>query len=365
MARIGTLLVMLALLSTAPPVHAATCDRENFAAVAEQMTADLRALNGRRQGELRERLADLAKRRGWPEGEAEERLVALLANGELKALDARAGQLLVRIDELGDRGAESGSCRDLDELKRAARELVETTSVKLDRIASRLDELLDRPPRVATRPRVSPAPLSPATPPTPRSPARVTVPSPAWQTTVEAPAEVTAALRQLPPAIAAPDATFSAEEVQAAGRGLFGTLSAELASVIQFAFRSYGRPNGYILGQEGGAAFLAGLRYGNGTLVTKTKGQRRVYWQGPSVGFDFGVAGSRTMILVYNLDRPEQLEKRFAGADGAAFLVGGVGITFLKRGRVVLAPIRTGLGVRLGASVGYMSFSPKPTLNPL
>ena len=174
-----------------------------------------------------------------------------------------------------------------------------------------------------------------------------------------------AALEQLPPIAAPFDATFSAEEVQSAGHGLFGTLSAELAAVIQFAFKSYGRPNGYILGQEGGAAFFAGLRYGNGTLITKTMGTQRIYWQGPSVGFDFGVTGSRTLILVYNLGNPQELVRRFAGIDGGAYLLGGVGLTFLKRDRVVLAPIRTGLGVRVGASVGYMSFSNLPTLNPL
>ena len=368
------------------PAGAETCGADNFTAVVEQMSAELRELNTARQSELRERLGDLARQRGWPEGEIDERASALMASGELKALDSRAGQLLVRIDELGEAGTASGSCRDLDEMKRAARALVETTRSKLDRVSARLDELLTpeppppRAPKVAAQPKQVPAPprtaaAAPPVPPVqqaptlwaPAAPPNAAPPSaaPGWQTTTAPPAEVTAALRQLPPVVSPIDATFSAEEVQAAGRGLFGTLSAELASVIQFAFQSYGRPNGYILGQEGGAAFLAGLRYGNGMLVTKSSGSQRIYWQGPSVGFDFGVAGSRTMILVYNLDAPEQLEKRFAGADGAAFLVGGAGITFLKRGRIVLAPIRTGLGVRLGASVGYMRFSPTPTLNPL
>jgi hypothetical protein len=109
---------------------------------------------------------------------------------------------------------------------------------------------------------------------------------------------------------------------------------------------------------------LAGLRYGEGRLVTKAIGERKVYWQGPSLGYDFGLEGSRVMFLVYNLRAPEEMFARFAGLDGSAYLVGGVGITFLKRGPMVLAPIRTGLGLRLGANVGYLKFTPEPRLNP-
>jgi hypothetical protein len=157
---------------------------------------------------------------------------------------------------------------------------------------------------------------------------------------------------------------YSVEDIRAAGRGFFGSASAGLASVIEYAFERYGRPNGYVLGTEGGGALLAGLRYGEGKLVTKLIGERKVYWQGPSVGYDFGVAGSRVMFLVYNLHSPEDMFARFAGIDGSAYLVGGVGITFLKRGPLVLAPIRTGLGLRLGANVGYLKFTPQMSFNP-
>lgn len=157
---------------------------------------------------------------------------------------------------------------------------------------------------------------------------------------------------------------YSPEEINAAGRGVFGSISAGLASVIDFAFQKYGRPTGYILGDEGGGAFFAGLRYGQGRLVTKQQGERRVYWQGPSAGFDFGLAGSQVMFLVYNVDDQDQLYQRFTGVDGSAYLVGGVGITFMKRGKVILAPIRTGLGLRVGANLGYLKFTSSPSLNP-
>lgn len=158
--------------------------------------------------------------------------------------------------------------------------------------------------------------------------------------------------------------TFTSDEIRAAGRGLFGTISAEIAGLIDYAVSAYGSPNGYILGTEGGGALIAGLRYGKGTLVTKVLGSRDVHWQGPSVGYDFGLSGSRVMFLVYNLREPDDIYRRYTGVDGAAFVIGGAGITFLKKGPVVLAPIRTGLGLRLGASIGYLRFTPTARLNP-
>ena len=118
---------------------------------------------------------------------------------------------------------------------------------------------------------------------------------------------------------------FSVDDIRAAGSGLFGTVSAELAAVIEYMFKSYGRPTGYILGTEGGAALVAGLRYGEGMLVTKLDGERKIYWQGPSVGYDLGLTGSRTMILIYNINNPDEILQRFGGVDGSAYLVGGAG----------------------------------------
>jgi len=169
-----------------------------------------------------------------------------------------------------------------------------------------------------------------------------------------------AALAMPPPS----EEGYTIDEIREATRGFFGTVSTELASVIEHAFRKTGRPSAYILGQEGGGAFLAGLRYGNGTLYPRSGAARPVYWTGPSVGYDFGAAGSRTLFLIYGLSEPNALFRRFAGIDGQAYLVGGVGITYLRGGNVVLAPIRSGLGLRLGASIGYLRFTDGPSWNP-
>src|SRR6201991_1053824 len=163
-----------------------------------------------------------------------------------------------------------------------------------------------------------------------------------------------------PRAQPSPD-TFGPDELLGAGHKFFGNVSRGLASVIERAVSQWGLPNGYVLGEEGSGAFVAGLRYGEGTLFTKNAGDLRVFWQGPSIGFDVGGEGARTMMLVYNLPATEAIYERFAGIDGSAYFIGGFGMTALTANRVVLVPIRSGVGVRLGANVGYLKFTPQPT----
>ena len=158
--------------------------------------------------------------------------------------------------------------------------------------------------------------------------------------------------------------TFGPEDISRAGHRAFGRVTTDLASVVEYAFQHNGRPNGYILGEEGGGAIIAGVRYGEGTLYTKNAGTRKVYWQGPSIGYDFGGEGSKTMMLVYNMHSPEDIYYDYAGVSGQAYIVGGVGITFLKSGPVTMAPIRSGVGLRIGANVGYLKFTRAPTWNP-
>jgi hypothetical protein len=159
--------------------------------------------------------------------------------------------------------------------------------------------------------------------------------------------------------------TYNQNEIVAAGHGFFGAVSKGLASAVEYAFKSEGRPNGYILGEDAGGAFVVGLRYGEGTLFTKDAGDHKVYWQGPSLGYDAGAEGSKTMVLVYNLRDPGEIYNRFGGAEGSAYLVGGVSVQFQKYGDVTLGVIRSGVGLRLGANVGYLKYTRTPTWNPL
>jgi hypothetical protein len=157
---------------------------------------------------------------------------------------------------------------------------------------------------------------------------------------------------------------FSPDDVVRSGHKFFGTLSRGLAQVVEEATRRWGRPNGYILGQEASGAFIGGLRYGEGTMYTRNAGDLRVFWQGPSLGFDAGADGDRTMMLVYGLPAAGAIYQRFGGVDGSAYLVGGFGMTALTTDNVVLVPIRTGVGARLGLNLGYLKFTPQSTWNP-
>jgi hypothetical protein len=158
--------------------------------------------------------------------------------------------------------------------------------------------------------------------------------------------------------------SYSSNELIDAGHRFFGGVSRGLATVIERAVSQWGQPNGYILGQEGGGAIIGGLRYGEGVLYTKNAGDLKVFWQGPSIGWDVGGDGDRTMMLVYNLPATQAVYQRFAGVDGSAYFVGGFGMTVLTANNVVLVPIRSGVGARLGVNVGYLKFTPQATWNP-
>jgi len=169
-----------------------------------------------------------------------------------------------------------------------------------------------------------------------------------------------------PPGSPAPEGAdqYSSNEVIDAGQRFFGTISRGLAEIVEKAGSQWGLPNGYILGQEVGGAWVAGLRYGEGILYTKNAGDHRVYWQGPSLGFDFGGDGARTMMLVYSLPATEAIYQRFIGINGSAYFVGGLGMTALTLNNIVVVPIRSGIGLRLGVNIGYLKFTPIATWNP-
>lgn len=157
---------------------------------------------------------------------------------------------------------------------------------------------------------------------------------------------------------------FAPEQLVDSGHRFFGTISRGLALVVEEATRRWGQPNAYVLGQEASGAFVAGARFGEGTMYTRNAGDQRIFWQGPSLGFDAGADGARTMMLVYNLPAVGAIYRRFGGVDGSAYLVGGFGFTALTADEVVIVPIRSGVGARLGVNLGYLKFTPKSTWNP-
>lgn len=173
----------------------------------------------------------------------------------------------------------------------------------------------------------------------------------------------TTAATSAPVAIPAVD-TYQEDDLIGAAEGVFGKGAQGLGKLIEDILKKQGRPNGYIVGREGGGAFIVGLRYGSGTLNHRVEGEKPVYWTGPSIGPDAGANAGSTFILVYNLYDTEDIYKRFPAAEGVAYIGGGFNASYLRRGDVVLIPIRVGAGLRLGANVGYMRFSKKQRWSP-
>ena len=158
--------------------------------------------------------------------------------------------------------------------------------------------------------------------------------------------------------------TYDQDSVLKDAADFFGKSAEGLATVIEKAFKDHGRPNAYIKGEEASGALTVGLRYGDGTLVRKNGENLRVYWAGPSIGFDYGGNASKVFVLVYHLDDSELLFRRFPAADGSFYFVGGAGINYQQRDEVILAPIRLGVGLRAGASIGYIHYTKTKTYNP-
>lgn len=160
-----------------------------------------------------------------------------------------------------------------------------------------------------------------------------------------------------PATTVAPSDTYGEDDLIGAAEGLFGKGAEGLARLIQDLLAEQGEPNAYIVGREGGGAFVLGVRYGSGTLFHAIEGNQPIYWTGPSIGFDAGANAGNTFVLIYNLNDTEQLYERFPSGEGTAYLVGGFTASYLRKGNTVLIPIRVGAGLRLGVNAGYMKFS--------
>jgi hypothetical protein len=160
--------------------------------------------------------------------------------------------------------------------------------------------------------------------------------------------------------------TYTQNEIVNRAANFFGSTTEGLARAVERVFSEKGSPNAYITGVEGGGALVVGLRYGDGDLFMKANGDRpvKVYWQGPSIGFDVGGNASKVFVLVYNLPNTEAIYQRFPGVEGSAYVVAGVGVNYQQNGRIILAPMRTGVGVRLGANVGYLHYSKERNILP-
>ncbi|MBY0559110.1 DUF1134 domain-containing protein [Hyphomicrobium sp.] len=399
MRLLPALLALAASLAVAGQAAAAEpCTTKDFATAIDQSGASLRTLTLEAQPKLQERMQRYRAALNLSDTDYENVALDAIQDATLDELDQKSSALLLRVDSLGrvPEGVQP-DCAKLQELHAAADELNTVIKSKSDYMLKRLDEKIAEAHRNAppAKPVASAAPAAPSKPVqnAPQSPAPTApkakkspppevaakaapAPSEGWTASTkhdDARSPPVVAMTQpneelpFPPPAPLPPAEggYTIDEIRDATRGFFGTVSTSLASVIEHAFKQYGRPTAYVLGIEGGGAFLAGLRFGQGNLFMRSQpGVKKVYWHGPSLGTDFGASGSRTLFLIYNMDDPAALYRNFTGIDGSAYFVGGVGLTVLKGGPVIMAPIRSGVGMRLGANVGYLGFTEKPTWNP-
>ena len=380
------IILSLIALALAGPDRAAalSCAKEDFARTVDQAGIELRKLNAENTPRVQSNMRQLKEARGWPDSGYEDKAYQALQDERTLNLDAQANELLAKLDTLGsiDPTGEA-DCIKLQELTATGLELQATIKAKTSYTLAKLDQMLGlatAPPPPATPPKAkAPAPkasppvaaLAPPSPPPPAAPPATRPPqSSGWSTTTTGdPPRDVAVLAPSPTPHAVPPLTseeegYSIQEVMAASDGFFGKVSANLAAVIEHLFKNSGRPSGYVLGTEGGGAFLAGVRYGSGVLYMRGGGTQKIFWHGPSVGTDVGAEGSKTLFLIYHLHGPDELYAAFTGVDGSAYLVGGVGATLVTNGKVILAPIRSGIGLRLGANIGYIRFTPRASWNP-
>ena len=381
------------------------CDARAFGVQIDETAQALRTLNRESEGRFQERLQAIAAAQGWSEAQKADKAASAMDDGKLETFNAEIEELVGQLDALNVTPQNDMSCGRLNELKAVNDKLVGVMRRKAGFILAQLEAEAARPPispyaqtapgekpgqlprmamatpeeastpwpaNVARAPRVTPAP-TPAPAKDQRASAAPAA-SPAAPLSLRPPAqqqERVAALTPAPaavaPAVQAAEG-YSPDEIRNVGQGIFGTLTSEFAAVMNHAFKTYGRPNAYIVGDEGGGAFLAGLRYGAGELYSRVNGIESgpsdIHWQGPSLGADIGAAGSRTMFLVYNLNDVSGLYRRFPGIDGTAYVAGGFGLTVYRGGDMLIVPIRTGLGLRVGASVTYLKFTEHASLNP-
>jgi hypothetical protein len=414
--KIGSAAAIAVLIAVFPHAGNAAdqCDARAFGVQIDQTAQALRTLNKDSEKRFQERLVAIAKTQGWTEAQKADKAAAAMDDSKLETFNAEIEQLVGQLDTLNITPKNDISCARLSELKAVNDKLVGVMRQKAGFILAQLESEAARPPispYAQTAPVAKSGPqMASATPEETqplnvpwsanvskalRPPANAKATSPGdmppppfkpqtakTATAAETPLSLrpgpsqqdnrVASLKPpvsdvLPPATSSPTG-YSPQDIRNAGVGVFGSLTSEFAAVMNHAFDTFGQPNAYIIGDEGGGAFLAGLRYGQGTIYSRANGietsPASIYWQGPSIGADIGATGSRALFLVYNLDETAGLYRRFPGIDGSAYVAGGFGLTVYRSGNMVIVPIRTGLGLRIGASVAYLKFTERASLNP-
>jgi len=363
------------------PARAETCTTDALGETVDRIGASLRKLNKTGSDEFRPKLTVLAKKKNMTMPVAESWVWQNIRDPRITDFDRKIDGLIGDIDRLSDPKDEAQNCSSIEKLTSAEKQLISLMQQRSDYVLKELDKQIagtaQKPkpkkvakaqPKPAVQPKVQAAPPQKTGAPVARRTSKPAQPDTNWQPSVAPTPDVISEPLTLEPlpadALPVLKTTFSVSEISKAGNGVFGNVSSHIAAAINGAFGKFGQPNAYVTGTEGGGALLAGLRYGKGHVHFTDGTRQQVYWNGPSIGYDLGADGSRVMFLIYNLRSIDQLFIRYPGIEGAAYLAGGVGMTVLGRKGTIIVPIRSGVGLRLGASLSYLRFSPKRRWNP-
>ncbi|MCH9766086.1 MAG: DUF1134 domain-containing protein, partial [Alphaproteobacteria bacterium] len=336
-------MISLAMLLANPVAATETCTSEALGEAVDRIGASLRAFNQKSSDIFRPKLSQLAKKKNMTMPVAEGWVWQNLGDPRIDDYDRKIDGLIGEIDHLSDPKDATQNCAAIQKLASAEKQLTGLMRQRSDYVLQELDRHISgidaKPAEVVTATAQKAKSKQPD--PTTKLPKAVQKPTPSqdWATRVEADKEqdaptlgpptanpnVSAAAQQNPdlddlPLGPAPlgtaselKTTFTVSEISEAGSGLFGNVSSHIAAAINGAFAKFGQPNAYVVGTEGGGAFLAGLRYGKGHVQLADGTGQKVYWTGPSIGTDLGADGSRVMFLIYNLQSLEQLHIRYPG----------------------------------------------------
>lgn len=381
----GMILALISLATgTVAEVRAAgSCSDSAVAGAVDKIGSSIRRREKKSRTVFRPKLEKLAKIKNVSVPEAESWLWLNLKNPKITELDQKIDRTIGEMDRVSNAEDRSKNCQTIEKLQAIETDFNALMQTRFDLALQELDQ------HIATAENKRAAPQNKDTATRKKAENKKPTPTVARATEKDTPAQWTADVRPddvavgppppvayvppqaqdagpLPDGVPQPGArqTFSVAEISKAGSGVFGNVSSHIAAAINGAFSKFGQPNAYVTGTEGGGAFLAGLRYGKGKIHLADGTEHKVYWNGPSLGYDLGADGSRVMFLIYNLRAVDQLFARYPGVAGMAFLAGGVGVTVLGRGGTTIVPIRAGVGLRLGANLSYLRFSPKRRWNP-
>lgn len=380
LAMITGLFVILCSLPVPVSAKSDTCSADVLGETVDGIGESLRAVNRNSDKRFRPKLAALAKAKKMSMPIAENWVWQNLRDPRITDYDRRIDALIGEIDQLSDPPDDADNCLAIEQLKSKEKQLTTLLEQRSTYVLQELDNHIAglngeaRTTAEANNASTQSSDQQPTSKPQLKAPQQKAITKKdAAPSASEWPAQV--ALEQqpaaLPPvneAVAKPmpalKTTFSVKDISDAGSGLFGNVSSHIAAAINGAFAKFGQPNAYVVGSEGGGAFLAGLRYGKGHVHFTDGSKQKIYWNGPSFGYDLGADGSKVMFLIYNLKTLDRLFLRYPGIEGTAYLAGGVGVTVLGRGGTTIVPIRSGVGLRLGASLAYLRFSPNRRWNP-